>query len=74
MKATEEGQKLVEEYYAVAPLIVEKINADGKKALYYRYISGVIEKCVSLIELNENESALQEYTSMVMFLKKEFSL
>lgn len=71
MKSTEEGQKLVEEYYQVAPLIVEKINSSDKKELYYRYISLVIDKCVCLLSRNELEKTLDEYKSMVLFLKKE---
>ena len=71
MKSTEEGQKLVEEYYQVAPLIVEKINSSDKKELYYRYISLVIDKCVCLLSRNELEKTLDEYKSMVVFLKKE---
>ena len=71
MKTTEEGQKLVEEYYQVAPLIVEKIDSSEKKELYYRYISLVIDKCVCLLARNELEKTLDEYKSMVLFLKKD---
>ena len=74
MKSTEGGQKLVEEYYAVAPEIVNRINSSGKKEYYYAYINGVIDKCVKLISQNENEKTMQEYVSMVEFLRKEFSL
>lgn len=74
MKSTEGGQKLVDEYYAVAPEIVKRINSSGKKDHYYGYINGVIDKCVKLISQNENEKTMQEYVSMVEFLRKEFSL
>ena len=74
MKSTEGGQKLVEEYYAVAPEIVKRINSSNKKDYYYGYINGVIDKCVKLISQNENEKTMQEYVSMVEFLRKEFSL
>ncbi len=71
MKSTEEGSKLVEEYYEIAPKIVEKINASDKKELYYRYINTVIDKCVCLIKHKELEKTLNEYKSMVLFLKKD---
>lgn len=71
MKSTDEGKKLVDEYYAVAPKIVEKIDSSDKKELYYRYIRQVIDKCVCLIKHNELERTLSEYKSMVLFLKKE---
>ncbi len=73
MKSSKEGRKLVEEYYAVAPKIVEKINASDKKDKYYQYIYEVIEKCVKLIGRGENERTLKEYKFMVTNLKKEFS-
>ena len=71
MKNTEEGRKLVEEYYEIAPKIVEKIDSSDKRELYYRYISLVIDKCVCLLARNELEKTLNEYKSMVLFLKKE---
>ena len=74
MKSTEDGQKLVEEYYAVAPEIVKRINSSNKKEYYYEYISGIIDNCVRLINLNEYEKTMQEYISMVEFFRKEFSL
>ncbi len=74
LKSTKEGRKLVEEYYAVAPKIVEKINASDKKDKYYQYIYEVIEKCVKLIERGENERTLKEYKFMVTNLKKEINL
>ncbi len=74
MKSTEEGKKLVEEYYSVAPKIVESINASGKKDEYYKYINKVVDSCVKLIDLKEYERVLNEYKFMVLNLKKEFSL
>ncbi len=74
MKSTEEGQKLVKEYYEVAPKIVEKIEASDKKQIYYQYIYEVVGKCVGLIGCGENERTLNEYKFMVINLKKEFNL
>ena len=74
MKSVDGGDGLIKEYYAVAPKIVERINASDKKSIYYTYISEVVEKCVKLISLKENERALSEYKFMVENLKKEFEI
>jgi hypothetical protein len=74
MKPTENGQKLVKEYYEVAPEIVKNINASDKKDTYYKYIAEVVDKCVRLIKAEENERVLNEYKFMVQNLKKEFEL
>lgn len=74
MKSTEEGKKLVEEYYAVAPKIVENINASDKKDTYYQYIYEVINKCLKLLERKEYERTLNEYKFMVQNLRKELNL
>lgn len=74
MKSTEEGKKLVEEYYAVAPKIVESINASDKKDTYYQYINEVINKCLKLLERKEYERTLNEYKFMVQNLRKELNL
>ncbi len=74
MKSTEEGKKLVEEYYAVAPQIVERINSSNKKDTYYQYVNEVINKCLNLLDRNEYERTLNEYKFMVQNLRKEFSL
>lgn len=74
LKSTQEGRALVEEYYSVAPLIVEKINSSDKKEKYYEYIYEVVEKCVKLIGIGEKERALNEYKFMTLNLKKEFKI
>lgn len=71
MKSTEEGSTLVDEYYAVAPDIVEKIDASEKRGDYYDYIYNVICKCIDLIAADENEQALNEYRAMVCRLSDE---
>ena len=74
MKNVYGGDELIKEYYAIAPKIVENINASDKKDKYYAYINETINKCVKLISINENERALTEYKFMVENLKKEFSI
>ena len=74
MLLTEKGKKLLKEYYAIAPKIVEAIEASDRKNIYYLYIREVIDKCVIFIEKNANVFTLNEYRFMVENLKKEFNL
>jgi len=68
------GRALVEKYNKIAPEIVKQINASEKKDVYYKYISEVVDRCVRLIKVNENERALIEYKFLIKNLKKEFEL
>ena len=74
MKSVDGGEKLIKDYYAIAPKIVENINTSEHKGKYYTYINETVDKCVKLIELKENERALTEYKFMVENLKKEFCI
>jgi hypothetical protein len=57
---------LVEEYYKIAPKIVEKIKNNH---MWLSYIWETVEKCVNMIKHNENEKALESYKHMVNLLK-----
>ena len=72
LKTAESRAWLVDEYYRIAPDIVDKINASESKEKTYDYIYSVIEKCVPMIANGENEDALKEYQNMVSELKSEF--
>jgi len=72
MRATEEGKALVDEYYNVAPNIVEGIESSKDKDKHYQYIYSVVEKCVQLIREGKNEETLNEYRTMVLTLKNQF--
>ena len=74
MAKTEDGLRLVKEYYAIAPQIVEKIDASSNKACYYDGIYATICKCVALIGQNKLDETYQEYKKMVESLQKEFGL
>lgn len=74
MKSTEHGKNLVEEYYRIAPKIVEKINASDNKNMYYNDIYQTILLCLAEIDLCNNDEALKLYKQMVDKYKKQFSL
>ncbi|MDE6275049.1 MAG: hypothetical protein K2M75_00775 [Clostridia bacterium] len=71
MKSVKNGQKLIDEYYKIAPEIVERINNSELKNTYYEYIYSVIERCVDLLSHESNEETLKEYMTMVLKLKSE---
>ena len=65
LKSTEEGAKLVDEYYKIAPQIVAKLNTLENKGEIYDYIYSVIIKCINLIKAGDNDGAVKEYSEMV---------
>ncbi len=73
LKSINNGQNIIDEYYDIAPAIVEKINNDPEKNTVYEKIYGIIKNCVSLISENNNEKALKEYQKMVINLKKLYA-
>ncbi len=72
MRSTESGKTLVDEYYAVAPAIVENINKSENKDIFYQYIYAVVKYCVILIKQEKYEETLAEYKNMVVTLKNQF--
>ena len=67
------GEKLVEEYYTVAPLIVESINSLPEKHKVYATIwSKYLKECLKLIENGKYEKAKALYLTMVTDLKGRF--
>ena len=71
LKKTADGERLIKEYYEIAPKIVESINNSGEKERYFAYIYGVITKCVALLSEGNDEQTLAEYKAMVEKLKSE---
>ena len=65
MKKSEEGRILVEEYYRIAPSIVEKINNREDKDKIYDYIYNNVLLCVELIENKKFEETQNTYISLV---------
>lgn len=67
-----EGRKMVEEYYEIAPHIVEVINKDERKEEIYNWIWEKIKYIVKLIESGDLEEAVRRYRSMVLRLKQKY--
>ncbi len=66
---TTDGKALVQEYYAIAPALVENINARENKADVYQYIYDTATKCVTYIDDGKNEDAVALYRNMVEQIK-----
>lgn len=66
-----EGEKLIEEYYKIAPKIVERIEASDKKKEYYEFIYHQIKECLWLIDRGNYVQAVDVYRNMVMKLKEK---
>ena len=70
-----DGRQLVEEYYAVAPEIVRKINERGDSADIYLWIwNKYLKPCYELIKNGENLACKQKYVEMVRQLQWNFGV
>jgi len=65
-----DGPSLIEDYYRIAPQLVEKINSLGNRADVYEYLAeNFISRCISLIEEKSYEAAKEHYKKMVNYIK-----
>lgn len=74
MKRTEYGKNLVDEYYQIAPKIVDKINVSPNKEVYFKDIYQTILLCLEQIDISNNDKVLDLYKQMVDKYKKQFSI
>lgn len=68
MKSNTEGQKLIKQYYEVAPKIVSTLNANKDKVFHYRYILKNIQRCLDLIDDKKYAEAQETYYNMGLHL------
>lgn len=70
-----DGKAIIEEYYSIAPLIVQYIESNDEKADIYRNIfDKYLSKCLKRIEDNDYQGCKQKYIEMVNELKHMFLL
>lgn len=70
-----DGANLIEEYYSIAPIIVNKLGESPiKDAIYNELYKNYISSCITLIENNKFENCKEVYISMVNYLKKIFCI
>ena len=65
-----DGEQLIEDYYAIAPLIVSKINKlSNSKEIYKAIWQKYLKNCLNLIESGKNQECSNLYKKMVEDLK-----
>lgn len=74
MRSLEGGPVMIEEYYRVAPQIVDAIHADPAAYAIMNEIYATILNCIDHIESNRPESTLMIYRSMVQDLAGKYSI
>jgi hypothetical protein len=68
-----DGQKLISEYYKIAPSIVNSINSVADNEIFYRKLwTGSLEPCLNLIKQNRFTEAKTIYCNLVTDLKQNF--
>lgn len=73
LSATDEGAQIVEQYYNIAPTIVNRINRNNSAARIYDEIyREYISPCVHLIETGQLEECRKLYTAMVEELENKY--
>ncbi|WP_171031710.1 CFI-box-CTERM domain-containing protein [[Clostridium] hylemonae] len=73
MMSTEDGKALVEEYYDIAPGIVQIINMQkDAEHIYEALYKDCLAPCISCIEAGEKERCKELYTRMVRGLQKKY--
>jgi len=70
MRATPEGEALVQEYYKVAPGIVEKVNLRDDSSRVWDLVYREVGNCVSEIEADKKEPAQNRYVRMTKTLER----
>lgn len=71
--STEDGKKLVEEYYNIAPTIVNRINKQEDAEMIYKKIwETYLNPCIRDIENHRGDACKARYMDMVMELKGRY--
>jgi len=70
LSKSREGRKMIQEYYEIAPYIVEVINKNEKRKEIYGWIHEKIKNIVKLVEKDEFEEAVKRYRKMVSELER----
>lgn len=63
---------MIQEYYEIAPSIVEKIKREANSKEVFGNIFNDISETVSLIKTGDLESATARYNAMVVKLRQKY--
>lgn len=68
-----DGERLIHEYYDIAPTIVKRIEKEASPEEKYLYLwNHYIRHCVDLLENNRQEQCREVYETMMNELKEEY--
>lgn len=69
----ENGEKLIREYYDIAPTIVKRIEKESAPEEKYQYLwDHYLKFCAAMIEAKQYEECKEKYTEMVEELRKQY--
>ena len=66
------GRRAVQEYYAIAPEIVSRINSTPDVQYVWNQVYGNVQRAVHLVQTGQFNAAFDHYKSMVTDLKGKF--
>ena len=73
LSSTEEGRRLIEEYYDIAPTLVKRIDRDAEAQAKYLWLwNTYLAPCVAYIKREELENCKKTYCSMMEKLRAEY--
>lgn len=69
----EDGERLIREYYDIAPTIVKRIaKEDDPEKVYHFLWDNYISRCVALLEEEKPEECRNVYTQMMRYLRQKY--
>ncbi|MDE6313865.1 MAG: hypothetical protein K2M46_09665 [Lachnospiraceae bacterium] len=75
LRSTEDGARIVNAYYDIAPSIVKRINKCKDRGDIYREIyTQYLSPCIRLLEKGRKEECKEIYTDMVLGLERKYLL
>ncbi len=71
--AQSDGVKLIDEYYDIAPTIVNRINkCEDAQGIYMDIYQNYLNPCIKTIEQDENEKCKEIYMTMMNHLREKY--
>lgn len=75
LRSTQDGEKIVNAYYDIAPSIVKRINRQSNRAEIYKEIyTKYLSPCIRLLEEDKKEECKEIYSNMVLGLEAKYLL
>ncbi len=73
IKGLANGEKIIKEYYDIAPKIIDAIEKEpNAECIFKKLFEELVQPCVHYIEQNQNEMAYALYEKTVLKLKEKY--